>query len=463
MSAERPLRIAVCGLGVVGRALLGALAERGARLNERLDRPLRLSMVCSRRRPGPDALTAPARELLASARWCDDVMQVADDPEVDVVVDLMIPGDASSALAKRVLRVGKSLVTANKKQLYDDGDDLVALARRYGGALACEAAVGGGTPMVKTLREALVAYDVRWLWGILNGTSNFVLTRMAAGDGESFEEAVASAQALGYAEADPAADIDGHDAGRKMATLAHLAWGLAFEEFKDDERKLSRKSLCVVTAADVRCAATLGCAIKPVAMVWRAAGGMQLQSTPALLASGHAAAVTQGVENYLEVGDASGDAVACLGPGAGGPQTALAVLADLADLAAGRVPSWRTGSPPEPTTSPITGDYWRMQCDEPDLAELAEEGLRKAGLRLGEPVVLDATATAPRLVAWLSAPADAQCVEHAEDRWRRLVGTCSGRWLRLPLVCCDAATVAVAQAAKTAPAVREARAVGATG
>ena len=458
MGAERPFRIAVCGLGVVGRALLGALAERGARLSARLGRPLRLSAVCSRRRPRPDTLSAPVRELLASARWCDDVMQLADDPEVDAVVELMGPGDASSALAERVLRAGKSLVTANKQLLFEHGDALVALAGRHGGALACEAAVGGGTPMIKTLREALVAYDVRWLWGIFNGTGNFVLTRMAAGNDDSFEEAVAAAQALGYAEADPAADIDGHDAARKMAILTHLAWGLTF-----DGCAVRRKSLCVVTAADMRCAAALGCAIKPLALAWRAAGGMQMQSTPALLASGHAAAITHGVENYLEVGDASGDAVACLGPGAGGPQTALAVLADIADLAAGRAPSWRTGSPPEPTASPITGDYWRMQCDEPDLAELAEAGLRKAGLRLGAPVALDATATAQRLVAWLSAPADAQCIEHAEDRWRRLAGTGSGRWLRLPLVCCDAATVAVAQAAKTAPAVREARAVGAVG
>ena len=431
--AERPFRIAICGLGVVGGALARLLAERGERIGRRVGRALSLSAVSARRRRRAGALK--------SVRWLDDPLAAADDASVDAVVELIGGCGVARELATRVLRAGKPLITANKQLLAEHGDELLELARRHAGALACEGAVGGGVPMVKSLREALIAHDVSWLWGILNGTGNYVLTRMAASRGaESFEQALAGARKRGYAEADSADDIDGHDAARKLAVLARLAWGLSL-----DVRSVRRHSLRAVTALDARLAAAFGCAIKPLALAWRATDGMQLHATPALLASSAAAAAADGVDNYLAVGDADGDVTACSGPGAGGPQTARAVLADIADLAAGRVPAWPRGFEPAPGAPLISGHYWRIGPAGPKTVDSARGVLRDAGLRLGEPAPPDAQpgragpSAARVAIALLSAAWEPERVERAESGLRRLVGDDPALWLRLPLVRCEAA------------------------
>ncbi|MGA9268304.1 MAG: homoserine dehydrogenase, partial [Rhodomicrobium sp.] len=219
MTSDKPLRVGIAGLGTVGSGLLALLNQHSDAIAEKGGRPISITGVCARSRGKPGA-------KLAKALWFDDPKVLAVSADIDVFVELM-GGDKGPALesVKAALRAGKHVVTANKALLARHGAELAELAEKNGVTLSFEAAVAGGIPIVKTLRESLLGNSISRVYGILNGTSNYILTRMQR-EGLPFADVLAEAQALGYAEADPTFDVDGQDAGHKLSLLAALAFGV---------------------------------------------------------------------------------------------------------------------------------------------------------------------------------------------------------------------------------------------
>ncbi|MCC6527728.1 MAG: homoserine dehydrogenase [Polyangiaceae bacterium] len=313
----RRVRIGMLGCGTVGAAVLGLLAEHHERLDRRVGATLEVAKVAvrdaARARPvGPELLTTSVDEVLA-------------DPTIDVVVEL-IGGAAALAWVERALEAGKSVVTANKLLLARHGGRLVELASRHGVDLAFEGAVGGGIPIVRTLREAFASDHVTSLTGILNGTSNFVLSKMLD-DGASFEAALAEAQALGYAEADPTLDVGGHDAAQKLEVLAMLAFGA-----RPGTGCSLVEGITAIEPVDHRFAARFGYRIKHLVIGRDHGDVIELRAHPTLIPERSVLANVSGVLNaVLLEGRALGP---CLvyGRGAGGAPTAVSVVADLIDV-----------------------------------------------------------------------------------------------------------------------------------
>jgi len=320
-----PLRIGIAGLGTVGAGVVKLLAEHGRLLSLRGGRPLRLVAASARRK-------AKKRDIdLTSVRWESDPLALADAPDIDVVVELIGgSGGVARRLVQRALRSGKHVVTANKALLAMHGDELAALAEKNGRMLAFEAAVAGGIPIIKALREGLVGNRVRRLYGILNGTCNYILTTMRE-TGRDFDAVLAEAQAAGYAEADPSFDVDGIDAAHKLAVLTGAAFGTRVN-FEGVHVEGIRR----ISALDIRFAEELGFRIKLLGLARETRYGIEQRVHPCMVPLAAPIAHIEGVFNAVVVeGDFVGTTM-FQGRGAGQGPTASAVVADLVDVARGR-------------------------------------------------------------------------------------------------------------------------------
>jgi homoserine dehydrogenase len=317
-------RIGVAGLGTVGGGLLKFLAERP-------------DFAPAGGRAAVTAISARSRSRqrdfdISSMIWFDDPVALASSPEIDVFVELIGGSDGpAKAAVEAALSLGKPVITANKALIAHHGAALAVLAEDRGVPLLFEAAVMGGTPAVKMLREAMVGDDVVRVAGILNGTCNYILSEMEA-SGRGFADVLAEAQRLGYAEADPTTDIGGFDAGHKVAILAALAFGGA-PSFADAEIE----GLDQVELVDIKLARELGYRIKLVASAELSPEGVSVRVHPALAPLDHPLAQTSGALNALFIEGRRIGRIFIQGPGAGSGPTAAAVAADIADLMTGAV------------------------------------------------------------------------------------------------------------------------------
>jgi homoserine dehydrogenase len=324
------LRIGIAGLGTVGGGVVKILAAQAELIAARAGQPIIVTAVSARDRSRDRGIS------LAGMAWHDDPVALARDPNVDVVVEL-IGGSEGPAkdLAEASIAAGKSLVTANKALLAMHGAPLASAAEAAGLVIAYEAAVAGGIPVIKVLREGLAANQVSRVAGILNGTCNYILTTMRE-EGRDFGDVLADAQQLGYAEADPSFDVDGIDAAHKLAILAGLAFGA-----KIDFADLHIEGIRRISDLDISFAQELGYRIKLLGIAERTSAGISLRVHPAMVPLSRPLATVDGVFNAVQLeGDFSGP-VFLRGRGAGEGPTASAVVADLIDIARGiKIPVW---------------------------------------------------------------------------------------------------------------------------
>lgn len=326
----KPLKIGIAGLGTVGAGVIKLLTAQAELVAMRAGRPIIVSAVAARDRMRNRGIS------LEGLTWHDDAVALAHDPQVDVVVELIGGSEGKAkALAEASIAAVKPLVTANKALLAVHGVALARAAEANHVTIAYEAAVAGGIPVIKTLREGLAANKISRVAGILNGTCNYILTTMRA-EGRGFAEVLADAQRLGYAEADPSFDIDGVDAAHKLAILAGLAFGVRI-----DFASLHIEGIRRISALDIAFAQELGYSIKLLGIAQQSAAGICLRVHPAMVPLTQPIATVDGVFNaVLLEGDFSGP-VFLRGRGAGEGPTASAVVADLIDLARGiHLPVW---------------------------------------------------------------------------------------------------------------------------
>lgn len=328
------LRVGLIGIGTVGAGTFQVLARNQAEIAGRAGRGIEVVRVAARN------LARAARVVGPDVVLTDDPLQLATAPDVDVVAEVAGGTGPARDWVMAAIAAGKHVVTANKALLAVHGAEIFGAARRQGVAVAYEGAVAGSIPIVKALREGLTANRIEWVAGIVNGTTNFILSKMRD-EGLDFAEALAQAQALGYAEADPAFDIEGVDAGHKMALLAANAFGMPVR-FADAQIE----GITGVQRLDVACAEQLGYRLKLLGVARRrpdAGSAVELRVQPALVPADHLMAQVHGPMNAVVVkGDAAGVTMYC-GAGAGAQQTGSAVIADLVDVARldGTLPSRR--------------------------------------------------------------------------------------------------------------------------
>ncbi|HUZ63956.1 MAG TPA: homoserine dehydrogenase [Acetobacteraceae bacterium] len=375
----RPVSVAVAGLGTVGAGVLTLLRDNADVVNARAGRPIAVTAVSARDR-GRDRGVP-----IGGLRWFDDPVALAADPAVDVVVELIGGADGPArALVQAAIAAGKPVVTANKALLAVHGAELATAAEAAGVPLAFEAAVAGGIPVIKALREGLAGNRIGRVSGILNGTCNYILTVMRE-RGREFSDVLAEAQRLGYAEADPSFDIDGIDAAHKLAILAALAFGrpVAFDA-------VHVEGIRAISALDIAFAAELGYRIKLLGIARCHAEGIETRVHPAMVPTAAPIARVDGVFNAVV---AEGDFVGRImleGRGAGAGPTASAVVADLIDIARGRfTPVWGAGSgalsnaPSVPMSAHVGAYYLRlMVVDRPGVIADVTAALRDAGVSL---------------------------------------------------------------------------------
>jgi homoserine dehydrogenase len=326
LAANAPIRLGLAGLGTVGSALARLVERHGDEIAARCGRPVVVTGVAARDRHRDRGFNA------SRATWFDDPLALARDPDNDVFVELIGGKDGvARASVEGAIAAGKHVVTANKALLADDGVALARAAEHAGVSLNFEAAAAGGIPIVKTLREALVGNTVSRIYGILNGTCNYILTRMGEG-GLSFGDGLRAAQDLGYAEADPSFDIGGQDTAHKLALLTAIAFGTEI-----DADAVYVEGISSITPADIEAADELGYRIKLLGVACRTESGIEQRVHPAMVPKTSAIARINGVTNAVAVeADHVGQLILC-GPGAGGEATASAVMSDIADIARGDV------------------------------------------------------------------------------------------------------------------------------
>jgi homoserine dehydrogenase len=344
-----PLKVAVAGLGTVGAGVLKVLAANRAEIAARAGREIVVTAVSARNRDKDRGVA------LDGVAWYDDPVAMAREADADVVVELIGGANGpAKAMVETALDAGRGVVTANKALLAHHGSALSARAEAAGAPLAFEAAVAGGIPIVKGLKEGLAANRIDRVVGILNGTCNYILTTMRE-TGRDFGDVLADAQALGYAEADPSFDIDGVDAAHKLSLLTSLAFGT-----RVDFAGVHVEGIRHVTALDISYAEELGYRIKLLGIARRTERGIEQRVHPCMVPKASAIASVEGVYNAVIVeGDAVGQ-VAFRGRGAGEGPTASAVVADLIDVAAGRAVAPPFGVPAaaqRPLTPAPMGDH----------------------------------------------------------------------------------------------------------
>ena len=319
-----PLKVGLAGLGTVGTAVVHLLERGRDKLVARCGRPIEVVAVSARFR-------SKKRDIdLKKIRWVADPVALAADPAIDVLVEVIGgEGDPAKRAIETALAAGKAVVTANKALLARHGHKLALLAERHHVALNFEASVAGAIPIVKTLREGLNGNSFTRIYGILNGTCNYILSRMEE-DRLAFDECLREAQRLGYAEADPSFDVEGHDTAQKLSILASLAFGT-----KVDPAAVYVEGISSITLADLDAAAELGYRVKLLGVAVKTDAGIEQRVHPTMVPKEFAIAQVMGVTNAVTV-DADGLApITLVGPGAGGMATASSVVADLADIARG--------------------------------------------------------------------------------------------------------------------------------
>jgi homoserine dehydrogenase len=319
-----PLKVGLAGLGTVGTAVVQLLERGRDKLAARAGRPIEIVAICARSR-------GKKRDVdLKKFRWFADPVELAHDPAIDVFVEAMGgAGDPAKAAVEAALGAGKAVVTANKALLARHGGKLATLAERHGVALNFEASVGGGIPIIKTLREGLNGDSFARIYGILNGTCNYILSRMEQ-ERLAFADCLREAQRLGYAEADPSFDIEGHDTAQKLSILASLAFGTRL-----DPAAIYVEGISSISLADLDAADELGYRVKLLGVAVKTDAGIEQRVHPTMVPKESAIAQVMGVTNAVTV-DAEGLApITLVGPGAGGLATASAVVSDIADIARG--------------------------------------------------------------------------------------------------------------------------------
>ncbi|HUN12072.1 MAG TPA: homoserine dehydrogenase [Rhabdaerophilum sp.] len=373
------LKIGIAGLGTVGAATIRILTAAHNELAERAGRPVAIVAVSARSK-GKDRGVD-----LSGYRWYDDPVALAADPEVELVVELMGGSEGSAkALIEAALALGKPVVTANKALLAAHGPALAALAEQKGTTIAFEAAAAGGIPVIKALREALVGNKISRVSGILNGTCNYILSRMEA-EGLDFAQCLKAAQELGYAEADPTFDIEGYDTAHKLALLSALAFGTEV-----DGDAVYVEGISNVTPLDLEMAEELGFRIKLLGVAERTAQGVEQRVHPTFVSRASQLASVMGVTNAVAIEAEPVGTITLVGPGAGGGATASAVVGDIVDLARGNQVA-TFGRPSQALEKPVRapmqrhegGYYIRLQVmDRPGAAAIIATRMAERGISL---------------------------------------------------------------------------------
>ena len=344
-----PLKVGLAGLGTVGASVVRLLDQERAALAARCGRRVEVVAVSARSRKKSRGVD------LSKFRWVADPLALASDREIDVFVELIGgEGDPAKSAVTAALNAGKSVVTANKALLARHGVTLAGIAERNSVALNFEAAVGGAIPVVKTLREGLAGNSYARIYGILNGTCNYILTRMEQ-ESLSFAACLKDAQQLGYAEADPTFDVEGHDTAQKLAILASIAFGT-----KVNPEAIYVEGISSIAPEDLEAAADLGYRVKLLGVAVRTEQGIEQRVHPTMVPRETAIAQVMGVTNAVTI-DAEGiNPITLVGPGAGGTATASAVVSDIGDIARGV----RTAPFGQPTARLATSRKAPMQLHE---------------------------------------------------------------------------------------------------
>jgi homoserine dehydrogenase len=376
---QDPLRVGIAGLGTVGAATIGILTRAANELSARAGRPIVVTAVSARSK-GKDRGVD-----LTGIQWFDDPVEMACHVDIDVFVELM--GGAEGVARQAVeaaLDHGTAVVTANKALLAAHGPALARRAEDHGTVIAFEAAAAGGIPVIKALREALVGNEVTRVSGILNGTCNYILSRMEA-EGLDFATCLKAAQQLGYAEADPTFDVEGFDTAHKLALLTALAFGTEV-----DGDAVYVEGISNVAPLDLEMAEELGFRIKLLGVAERTPQGIEQRVHPTFVPRTGQLASVMGVTNAVEILAEPVGAITLVGPGAGGGATASAVVGDLVDLARGnRVATFGrpTATLEKPVRAPMQqhegGYYVRLQVqDRPGAAAIIATQMAERGISL---------------------------------------------------------------------------------
>jgi homoserine dehydrogenase len=314
----KPVKVGICGMGTVGGGTFNVLQRNASEITRRTGRNIIVEQVAQRR---PNAACE-----MGSTQITDDIFAVANNPDIDVVVELIGGYEPAKELVLTAIRNGKHVVTANKALIAVHGNEIFAAAREHNVVVAYEAAIAGGIPIIKSLREGLAANQINWLAGIINGTGNFILTEMRD-KGRDFADVLQEAQALGYAEADPTFDVEGIDAAHKLTILSSLAFGISLQFDACFTEGISQ-----VSQEDVANAEALGYRIKHLGISRLTDAGIELRVHPTLIPEKRLLANVHGVMNAVLVdGDAVGPTL-YYGAGAGAEPTASAVVADIIDV-----------------------------------------------------------------------------------------------------------------------------------
>ena len=316
----RSVKIGILGLGTVGSGTVSVLKRNSKEISRRAGRGIEISHAADKN------LDVPKTCDVSGIALTDDAFSVINEPDVQIIVELIGGTGIARDLVMQAIENGKHVVTANKALIAMHGNELFAKAQEKGVTIAFEAAVAGGVPIIKAIREGLAANRIEWLAGIINGTGNYILTEMRD-KGRNFADVLAEAQALGYAEADPTFDVEGIDAAHKLTILASIAFGIPLQFYKVYTEGISK-----VSQEDVRYAEELGYHIKHLGIARKAAQGVELRVHPTLIPKRRLIANVNGVMNAVVVkGDAVGPTL-YYGAGAGAEPTASAVVADIVDI-----------------------------------------------------------------------------------------------------------------------------------
>jgi homoserine dehydrogenase len=319
-----PLKVGIAGLGTVGAEVVRLIEAQGRMLSARSGRGIRVVAVTARSKVKKRGVN------LRGIDWAKSPLALATDPNVDCFVELMGgSGDPALSAVEAALKAGKSVVTANKALIAKHGIRLAKAAEKNGGTLNYEAAVAGGIPIIKTLREGLAGTNVNRVYGILNGTCNYILSRMEQ-EGLTFAECLKDAQRLGYAEANPSFDVDGHDTAQKLAILASLAFGT-----KVSQSAVYVEGISSIKPEDLRAAEELGYRVKLLGVAVRTSKGIEQRVHPTMVPKTSSIAQVMGVTNAVTIDGEGIPPITLVGPGAGGAATAASVVADIADVARG--------------------------------------------------------------------------------------------------------------------------------
>ncbi len=382
VNSARTVSVGICGLGTVASGTVNILTRNKSLIDARSGCNVSIIQIGARR-DNPKVDTS-------AYNVTRDIFDVVNNPAVDIVVELIGGTTVAKDLVMTAIANGKHIVTANKALIAHHGDEIFAAAKAKGVTVAFEAAVAGGIPIIKSIREGLAANNIEWLAGIINGTTNFILTEMRD-KGRTFEDVLKEAQELGYAEADPTFDVEGIDAAHKLVILASLAFGIPL-----DVKKVFTEGITKISTEDVNYAEELGYRIKHLGIARRSAGGIELHVNPTLIPEKRLIANVDGVMNAVLVkGDAVGPTL-YYGAGAGAEPTGSSVVGDIVDVArtlladpAHRVPylgfqdEFVTEQKHVPMEDIETAYYLRMQAlDKPGVLSKVATILSDSGISI---------------------------------------------------------------------------------